>query len=127
MEFLPSIDDAALAGQLQLLVGASKFATALCRQHPETLEELVASGDLQRSYAENAVALALQKLLQNCDSDEELSKRDVTDNDVSHARYAQAVIEADRSVIRTLSGKVREKGLIRILIALLGINADFLV
>ncbi len=59
--------------------------------------------------------------------DEELSKRDVTDNDVIHARYAQAVIEADRSVIRALSGKVREKGLIRILIALLGINADFLV
>jgi len=75
MEFLPSLDDAALAGQLQRVIDASKFAVALCRQHPDTLEDLLESGDLQRSYDEKTLAEALRQELQDCDNGDELTLR----------------------------------------------------
>jgi glutamate-ammonia-ligase adenylyltransferase len=73
MEFLPAVKDAEVAAQLQRLVGASKFAVALCRQHPQLLPELLDSGDLHRSYTEANLAAILDRQLRACETGEELS------------------------------------------------------
>ena len=64
-----------MAAQLQRLVGASKFAVALCRQHPQLLPGLLDSGDLHRSYAEETLVASLDGQLKDCDTGEELSLR----------------------------------------------------
>jgi len=75
MDFLPEIEDSELAGQLRRLMAASNFAKALCRQHPATLSDLLASGDLQRSYPADHFVEALRQGLLGCDSGDELSVR----------------------------------------------------
>lgn len=75
MELLPEIDDRELAGQLQRLLAASKFASALGQQHPDTMSELVASGDLKRRYSEDHLVKVLQQRLLGCDSGDELAIR----------------------------------------------------
>jgi len=75
MEFLPAVEDTAVAAQLQRLIGASKFALALCRQHPQLLPELLDSGDLHRSYPEATLAAILDRQMDGCETGEELSLR----------------------------------------------------
>jgi len=75
VDFPPHLDDPLLSGQLQRLLGASRFATGLCRTQPELLRELLASGDLQRSYGEDEPAASLTGLLRDCASGDELNRR----------------------------------------------------
>jgi glutamate-ammonia-ligase adenylyltransferase len=75
MDFLPVINDPVVAAQLQRVTGASKFVVNLARQHPELLPELIASGDLQRSYPADSYLLALDSRLQECADGDELSRR----------------------------------------------------
>ncbi|MEP5765466.1 MAG: bifunctional [glutamate--ammonia ligase]-adenylyl-L-tyrosine phosphorylase/[glutamate--ammonia-ligase] adenylyltransferase [Halieaceae bacterium] len=74
MESLPLPEDAVLAQQQQRVLAASKFASTLCQREPGLLEELHASGDFQRSYAEDELAALLRARLSDCESTEDLSR-----------------------------------------------------
>ena len=49
---MPLFPDPALEKQFQLLQQSSRYAVSLCQRKPELLAELLASGDLLRSYSE---------------------------------------------------------------------------
>jgi glutamate-ammonia-ligase adenylyltransferase len=75
MDELPVINDVVLAGQLQRVISASRFARQLCQRQPELLAELLDSGDLTRSYGDRTVSEALRLRLAGCDSRVELARR----------------------------------------------------
>lgn len=63
----------ALVQQQQRVLGASRYCKDLVQRKPELLQELLDSGDLQRSYADHACDHALRSRLLSCDSAEQLS------------------------------------------------------
>jgi glutamate-ammonia-ligase adenylyltransferase len=85
---VPAITDAALTGQYERLRRASRFAAKLCDRNPELLRELLASGDLQRSYEESELDGRLAAAL-----------TDVADRDVLLQRLRQL---RQREILRVM-------------------------
>jgi glutamate-ammonia-ligase adenylyltransferase len=75
MDQAPDFSNPDQAGQLQRLLQASRFATEQFRKNPGLLQELLDSGDLQRSYSENELFDALGQALEDCESNEELFRQ----------------------------------------------------
>lgn len=64
-----------LEDQKARVIAASKFARTSFERHPDLLQELLASGDLERSYPDTAIAESLSALLLDCPDGDELSHR----------------------------------------------------
>ena len=64
-----------LEDQKARVITASSFARKSFERQPELLEELLASGDLERSYPDTVIADALSALLRDCPDGDELARR----------------------------------------------------
>ena len=67
---LPSLE-----AQKDRVFAASKFARDSFKRQPELLDELIASGDLERSYPDDYYSTSLSERLSGCDDGEELAGR----------------------------------------------------
>ena len=65
---------ASLEAQRARVVAASKFADETFQREPELLEDLLGSGDLERSYAEDQYQQVLLEKLSGCEDDNDLNQ-----------------------------------------------------
>ncbi len=69
----PQVPD--LDAQQARFFAASRFARITCERHPDVLEELRASGDLEASYDDARLVQSLASRLEGCEDSDELNRR----------------------------------------------------